>query len=93
MLHSPLPAVSPLVGTVVDGLIVLDEISETQGPYDWSPMPLDKPRTAGAMNAWLTLPWKNVDQFILPGFHTAAENSLKSAGSTPGNELFLARRG
>ena len=89
VLHNPLPAISPLLGTIVDGLIVLDEISETQAPYDWSPVPLDKPRTAGAMNVWMALPWKSVDQFILPGFHTAAENSLKSPGSTPGNEMFL----
>ena len=89
VLHNPLPAISPLLGTVVDGLIVLDEISETQAPYDWSPVPLDKPRTAGAMNVWMALPWKSVDQFILPGFHTAAENSLKSPGSNPGNEMFL----
>lgn len=89
VLHSPLPAASPLMGTIVDGLIVLDDIGETQGPYDWSPIPLDKPRTAGALATWLNLPWKSVDQFILPGFHTAAENSLKSPGSTPGSDLFL----
>ncbi len=93
VLKAPLPAASPLVGTTIDGLIVLDEISEPQGPYDWSPIPLDKPRTAGALSAWLTLPWKNVDQFILPGFHTAAENGLKSAGATPGNDLFMATMG
>jgi hypothetical protein len=90
VVHNPLPGASPLLGTILDGLIVLDDINETQSPYDWSPVPLDKPRSAGALNAWLALPWKSVDQFILPGFHTAAENSLKSPGPTPGNDLFLA---
>ncbi len=49
VLRSPLPTASPLMGTTIDGLIVLDEIGEVQGPYDWSPIPLDKPRTNGAL--------------------------------------------
>ena len=37
------------------------------------------------------MPWGGPEQILLPGFHTAAESSLRRTGS--GNELFLATCG
>src|SRR5262249_47668255 len=88
-LRAPLPGLSPLVGSMLDGVLVLDEIPTIPGPFDWSPLPVEKTKGTGALSVWLGLPWKTPDTFIFPGFHTAAESSLKSAGATPGNELFL----
>ncbi|HTQ40855.1 MAG TPA: CHAT domain-containing protein [Pirellulales bacterium] len=96
-LHAPLPAISPLVGAMLDGVVVLDDIPATtpqSGPYDWSPVPLEKNnKNVGALSTWLELPWKNTDVFVFPSFHTAAENGLKTVGTTPGNDLFLATTG
>jgi hypothetical protein len=94
-LKNPLPGASPLLGSALDGLIVIDDVPTAQGPYEWTPVPLDKGRPgASTLAAWMTLPWKTIDEFILPGFHTPAESSLKPAGSAAtGNDLFLATTG
>jgi CHAT domain len=104
VIKNPLAAASPLYGALVDGLIVLDEtgeptkataaekrddpLTDTALPR-WAPIPLDKSRSSGMLGDWLAQPWKTVDQFILPGFHSAAENGLKATGSPPGNDMFL----
>ncbi|HEY2827681.1 MAG TPA: CHAT domain-containing protein, partial [Pirellulales bacterium] len=92
-LHVPMPAASPIVGSVLDGIVTLDDIPATAGPYDWSPVPLEKAKGVGSLSAWLGLPWKSSDVFIFPSFHTASENSLKTAGNATGNELFLTTTG
>jgi tetratricopeptide (TPR) repeat protein len=93
-LKNPLPGASPLLGTALDGLIVIDDVPASQGPFEWTPVPLDKGRPgASTLAAWMMLPWKSTDQFILPGFHTPAESSLKSGGGAAGNDLFLATTG
>jgi tetratricopeptide (TPR) repeat protein len=92
-LRAPLTAASPVVGSVLDGLVVLDDIPAKEGPLEWSPIPFEKTKGAGTLTAWLMLPWKNPDQIILPGFHTAAESSLRTAGNNPGNDLFLTSMG
>jgi tetratricopeptide (TPR) repeat protein len=92
-LRSPLPAPSPIVAPLVDRLVVLDEI-EPRAPYDWAPIPLDRPPAAGALSEWFPLPWGAPRAVILPGFRTPAENSLKKKGALPpGSELFLASCG
>jgi hypothetical protein len=92
-LRTPLPAISPLLGSVLDGIVALDDIPAVGGPYDWPPIPLEKNKNIGSLSAWLGLPWKSSDVFIFPSFHTAAENSLKTVGAVPGNDLFLATTG
>ena len=92
-LRAPLAAASPVVGSVMDGLVVLDDIPAKEGPLEWSPIPLEKAKTVGTLAAWLTLPWKNPDQIILPGFHTPAETSLRTAGKNPGDDLFVTSMG
>ena len=84
---------SPLLASLVDSLVVLDDIAirPGDGPYDWSPTQLDRSRTAGNLKHWFRLPLGGPRQIILPGYHTAAENSLKPNGKSPsnGNEVFL----
>ena len=91
------PAASPVYGSLFDTLIVLDDLAtaekagggDRQPAYDWSLIPLDRTR-AGSLAAWFALPWKSPAQFVLPGFHTPAENSLRqSTNGPPGNDLFL----
>jgi hypothetical protein len=74
-----------------DRLIVLDDLNLAgAGPYGWSPVPLDAGKLGGRLDDWLPLPWGGPDEVILPGYHTAAENSLKGIDRlTAGNEVFL----
>jgi len=89
LLRAPLPAASPVIASLVERLIVLDDI-DSAGPYDWAPIPLDHPESAGALRHWFQLPWGGPRQIVLPGFHTAAESALKRSRShQPGQELFL----
>jgi len=88
-----LPAGSSLFGTVVDRLIVLDQIDiEPEAPYDWSPMPSPSERRHDdPLARWFPLPWGAPEQVVLPGFHTAAEDGLKKRPQLPpGREVFLA---
>ena len=80
---------SNLFRTLLDGLIVLDDIKTGDGPYSWSPVQLEGGKSAGALVTWLALPWGGPMRVILPGFHTAAESGLKK-GEQHGNDLFLA---
>ncbi|MCC7086117.1 MAG: CHAT domain-containing protein [Pirellulales bacterium] len=84
---------SPLLGTALDGLIVFEDTPPSKDSFEWIPLPLDRTKKVGGLAEWLSLPWKRIDQYILPGFHSAAENSLKSGPAIPGSELFLASTG
>ncbi len=83
---------TPLYSTLYDGLIALEDIDVRDDPYGWSPMPLDKTRSSGALSNWFPLPWGGPDVVMLPGFHTAAEDAIKRPGAN-GNEVFLAITG
>ena len=48
---------SSLFRTLLDGLIVFDDIKPADGPYAWSPVQLEGGKSAGALAAWLALPW------------------------------------
>jgi hypothetical protein len=103
-LKRPLPAASPLYGSLFDTLVVLDDpaLGETgsggdkaaaggeRSAYDWSPIPSDRTRSAGSLAQWLALPRKSASQVLLPNVHTPAENGLRQTASAPrGSELFL----
>ncbi|MBN2292109.1 MAG: CHAT domain-containing protein [Pirellulales bacterium] len=94
-LPKPPPAPSSLYRLLFDRLISLDDIQPpTAGPYSWSPLQIDRSSTSGSLQAWMNLPWGGPQTVILPGFHTAAENSLKGVKtSTAGSELFLSACG
>jgi hypothetical protein len=92
LLPASLAGPSPYYGALVDGLVVLDDLGNNpKAPFDWSPLPLDRPKTAGAIGNWLALPWKSTDVVALTGFHTAAESALKD--DVHGQDIFLASCG
>ncbi len=90
-LKSPAPAPSAIYGSTFDRLIVLDDINLSDGlPYGWAPVPIDRSKPGNSLSDWLWLPWGGPDEIILPGYHTAAENSLKQVNRmTAGSEVFL----
>jgi CHAT domain-containing protein len=83
------PAVpSAIFASTFDRLVVLaDHDDADKLPLGWSPLVLDAGKPGSSLADWTQLPLAGVDQVILPGFHTAAENSLKRGGA--GDEVFL----
>lgn len=81
------PAPSAWYGTLFDRLVVLDDIDDATGPYDWAPVQYDRGKPGSTLGNWFALPWGGPQQVVLPGFHTAAENGHKLVG--PGDEIFL----
>ncbi len=97
-LANPLPAPSPLVSSLLDSLVVLDDIETNGDPMELSPLPLDKSPQQGALARWTELPGVGPQRVLLPGMHTPAERggkvaarSRRSAGpaAAPGDELFF----
>lgn len=87
----PLSEAATLAATTSGRLIVLDILPlDGKAPYDWSPLGVDRGDQESTLADWLTLPWPVPREVLLPGFHTAAEFSLKSGSITAnGQELFL----
>ncbi|MEN6406557.1 MAG: CHAT domain-containing protein [Thermoguttaceae bacterium] len=92
-IKSPPPAPTSVYSTLFRQLIVLEDlpaIEQNQGPYDWSPAPIDRTKKGNTLADWLALPWGGPDVVVLPGFHTIAEEGLKKVRSgPPGEEVFL----
>jgi hypothetical protein len=87
--HAP----SPFYGSLVDCLVVLEDLGNTpQASLAWAPLPIDGTKGAGSLLNWLALPWKTTDVVVLTGFHTPSENSLRD-GSLHGYDMFLASCG
>jgi len=88
---SPLPTPTSSLMPLVTNLIVLDDIRPAEGdPYGWSPIQAERGRPGNTLADWFSLPYGGPAVVMLPGFHTAAENTLKSApAAAPGQELFL----
>ena len=75
----PLPSTMPLYTSFYDRLLVLDDLTAAQGhPNNIAPLPLAAGTPGCTLDAWLCLPWQGPDQILLPGFHTSAENALKT---------------
>lgn len=99
-LEAPLPAPSPAIASLLDALVVLDDV-DTQGanPLAWSPIPLDRAQQFGSLDQWLALPGDGPQRVLLPGMHTAAERGGKAArrrgpdAALVGSELFYASCG
>lgn len=85
-----LPGPSFAYSSLIDQLIVLNDVPTEDGPYAWAPLSFDRGQPGSTLADWLSLPWRGPEQLILPGFHTAAENSLKKQSSTNvGEDVFL----
>ncbi len=87
-LPSSLPAASSVYRTVLDGLVVLDDVEGEKGLLDWSPVQIDRGKPGAALVDWLALPWGGPKQVVLPGFHTSAESGLRKSAAA-GDDLFL----
>ncbi|MEX0712984.1 MAG: CHAT domain-containing protein, partial [Pirellulales bacterium] len=88
---APLPAPAAVYAGLFDRLIAYrDTTPAGNGAYDWSPLEVDGNSAGSKLADWFALPWGGPDEVILPGFHTAAERSLKGqAAETAGDEMFL----
>jgi tetratricopeptide (TPR) repeat protein len=88
-LTNPLPAPSAYYSSLLDRLIVLDQVAAPESPYGWSPITFERSK-GSTVNDWLALPWEGPETLVLPAFHTASENSLKGVTlGAAGNEMFL----
>lgn len=89
-LRSPLPAPSGLYAKLFDRVVVLDDISlDETGGYAWDPLQLGDRDPANSLARLLALPWGAPVDVLLPGFHSAAENSMRRGAEAQGDELFL----
>jgi hypothetical protein len=93
----PLPEPGNLVATLLDSLIVLDEVEPARdGGYGWSPLARSKGATDDTLAKWFALPYGGPERIVMTGYPTAAEQGLKSsrrtsargAASQPGSEIF-----
>lgn len=84
---------SSILAATFDRLVVMAESDDAEkGPLSWSPLALDSGKAGGSLSDWTLLPLAGVDQILLPGFHTAAENGLKRGNAT-GEEVFISTCG
>lgn len=87
---SPLPASAAMIAPLLSQLIVLDDIQPAeQGPYSWSPIQAERGKPGNMLADWFPLPLGGPEVVMLPGFHTPAENSLKTVPAVPGSDIFL----
>jgi len=85
-----LPAASALLVPLWDYLIVFDNIEgkkKNLALYDLSVARVDQGKPGSSLQSWFPLPWGAPDVVVLPGFHTPAEDSLKTKGT--GQEIFF----
>jgi len=93
------PAPTPIVGSLTDTLIVLDDIEiDLSKPLAWSPISQSRGAKKSSLSHWLTLPQFGPQRILLPAARTLAERGLKiskrkGAGAPAGTELFLASCG
>jgi hypothetical protein len=90
-----LPCSASTFATQMKRLVVLDDIPLPKGemPLNWTPFTMDKTKK-NPIATWLTLPWGGPQLVVLPGFHTPAENALKTDRKSTqpppnGDDLFL----
>ncbi len=100
-LAAALPGVQPfptqlagatsLYATLFDRLVVLDDLPDAEKtPLAFAPIPIDAGKPGNSVGDWLGLPFGAPDEMVLPGFHTAAERSLRGVSpATAGQEVFL----
>ncbi len=79
---------SNLIKSFVGQVIVWDEIDGSKpAGLATAPMSFDSGRPGSSLGSWLSLPWSDIDQLILPGYKSAiGGGKLQNA---QGDELFL----
>ena len=91
VLPAPAPAAPmPLVASLVDTLVVFDELSG-DGPVATRPLfSLQSGKPAMTFGDWLGSPSKRPRCIVLPGFQSAMAGGLTKLPVRPGEEIFLA---
>lgn len=90
------PAPEPVVASMLEGLVMLDEVElNPSQPLDWSPVSVRRSSKQSSLGHWLTLPQFGPQRILLPAARTIAERGGKASrrrgdDGLPGNELFLA---
>lgn len=82
---------SAIYATLFDRLVVFDDLPDAEkGPLAFAPVPIDAGKPGNSLSDWLALPFGSPDEIVLPGFHTAAERSLRGVNpAVAGQEVFL----
>ncbi|MDZ7618319.1 MAG: CHAT domain-containing protein, partial [Patescibacteria group bacterium] len=82
---------SSIYATMFDRLVVLDDLPDAEkSPLAFAPISTDAGKPGNSLSDWLALPFGAPDEMVLPGFHTAAERSLRGvAPAAAGQEIFL----
>jgi len=90
-LPAQLPGPAATYSTLFNRMIVLDDLPDAEsGPYALSPVPIERNKPGNSLSDWLALPFGGPDELILPGYHTAAERSLRDISpAVAGQEIFL----
>ena len=91
LLPAPGPAAPmPLVASLLDTLLVFDELSG-DGPVSTRPLfSLQGGKPAMTFGDWLSSPSKRPRCVVLPGFQSAMAGGLSKLPARPGDEVFLA---
>jgi tetratricopeptide (TPR) repeat protein len=94
-LAMPSEAPSPVIASVLDALVVIDDVDASGlNPFAWSPLPIDRSAQVGALDQWLAIPGVGPQRILLPGMHTLAERGGKAPrnkdSGPPGSDLFYA---
>ncbi|MBI2825353.1 MAG: CHAT domain-containing protein [Planctomycetia bacterium] len=93
-LTPPLPQDAPAFASLLDALVVLNDVTVADGePYDWSPMPAERAGAGGTLDSWFPLPFGGPDVVVMPSFHVATEKGKKQSPGVQGNDMFLSMCG
>ena len=94
------PAPTPVLGSLTDTLIVLNDIElELGGPLSWSPIAQSRGSKQSSLSHWLALPQFGPQRIVLPAARNVAERggkiSKRKGGvkAPAGTEMFLASCG
>ena len=88
--RDPIDAPPSALASTWSRLVVLDDVTPPRaGVYDVSPTQLTHGRNSEDLGDWMRMPFGRPDQVLLPGFHTAAEDGLRTGGNATGEEVFL----
>lgn len=93
---SPLPGAPAVYGTLFDRLVVFNDIPESATrPFGWTPLAAETgSRVTANLADWWELPFAAPQEVILPGYHTLAEDGIKSQNANAtGDEMYLSVMG
>jgi len=89
--RAPVPTGSGVYASLFNRLVVLADVNPPDGSaYGLQPLGIERRTPGSSLEQWMRLPWGGPELIVLPGFHTAAEDAMKSQSTTnAGNEMFF----